>query len=193
MCVGYVWSRLFFDLTKTVMVSSRRMHTSRSPGPYASSLSSTPACMPQVRESSRYVVAESGESGGGGEASAQVPEPPDQLWHTVRMESEGLVPARIEGVEAVASLGSITQSGRRERTGSSVLVLIPESDLTGIRSRVRTSHERMQVLTKRLLAVGPHRLPEFKAAKAVRDDLHRLCQMLKQKTGSGDPTEKETA
>ena len=72
----------------------------------------------------------------------------------------------------------------QELRGSSVLVLIPEADLMHVQEAVSASHNRMRVLTKRLLALGPHRLHEFKAAKAVRDDLHRLRQTLEQKSGA---------
>lgn len=160
------------------------MRSGISPQPYASFLSSArPVPVPRVREPFRYVVAESGESGG---ASPDGVESVKHRWHTVRQDSGALVPSRIEGVQAVASPSEASPSEMQDQAGSSVLVLIPEEDLAAVQGTVRSSHERMQALTKRLLALGPHRLPEFKAAKAVRDDLQRLRQTLDAKTRSDD-------
>lgn len=60
----------------------------------------------------------------------------------------------------------------------------PEPTLREIRVSVARSHDRMCVLTHRLLTLGPHRLSEFKAAKAVRDDLKRLRKRLQKQRPS---------
>ncbi len=166
------------------MPFSRRMRCRMSLSPYASFLPFTPLSMPQVREPSRYVVAESEASGD--TAVAHVRESSDPSWHTVRRERDGLVPSRIDGVQVAASPDGLDPSEMRERAYTSALVLIPEADLTDVQEAVSASHRRMQTLTTRLLALGPHRLPEFKAAKTVRDDLRRLRQTLNQKVGSGN-------
>jgi hypothetical protein len=44
----------------------------------------------------------------------------------------------------------------------------------------------MCALTHRLLTLGPHRLAEFKAAKAVRDDLARLRNRLHRHRRKGE-------
>ena len=202
MCVNYVCQGLSFNSTKTVL-SSRRMYVSPSSSPNASFLPSMRSVyIPKVREPLRFVVAEDGESGGMNAAhevdaanetdaaDAPAPDRPGLPWHTVRRDSDGLVPSRIERVQAVASPDGTSHSWMQERTGSAVRILIPERDLSGIQDTVCRSYERMQILTKRLLAVGPHRLPEFKAAKVVRDDLKRLCHALMAKTRTGDSPEK---